>query len=139
MHDRLEAIAAKLANVPQVIIAGGPRSGKTSLALVMGERGGRAVHHADSLIGSYEWSDASAEVATWFDRPGAWIVEGVCVPRALRKWLPTEKLFTGVVVYLPHAIQQRSPGQETMAAGVDTVWSAILPELERRGIVAMVG
>jgi molybdopterin-guanine dinucleotide biosynthesis protein len=83
--------------VIRVAITGSPRAGKTTLAIrVADEMRARGtepnVRHTDSLISKLQhlgrdaWSAASAEVATWFDAAGPWIVEGVSVSRALRKW-----------------------------------------------------
>ena len=71
----------------RVVIAGGPRTGKTTHANKLGAESGARVRHTDDLIGRLEWSAASQEVSQWFDEPGPWIVEGVAVPRAVRKWL----------------------------------------------------
>lgn len=125
-----------LATHPRCVIAGGPRTGKSTLAVRAGERYGRKVRYADSLVGTHEWSDASAEVATWLDDPGDWIVEGVATPRALRKWLaanPGKKL-DATVVWLRSPIQVQSKGQQTMTSGVAKVWRAVKPELEKRGV-----
>ena len=81
------------------------------------------------------WSEASAEVARWINRPGPWVIEGVAVPRALRKWLtafdgpPCDEL-----IVLTHAHVERTPGQITMAKGVHTVLDKILPEFEARSV-----
>jgi phage-related protein (TIGR01555 family) len=121
---------------PRCVIAGGPRTGKSTLAVRAGERYGRQVRYADSLVGSHEWSDASAEVATWLDDPGDWIVEGVATPRALRKWLaanPGKKL-DATVVWLRKPIQVQSKGQQSMTRGVEAVWRAVKQELDKRGV-----
>jgi hypothetical protein len=98
------------------------------------------VLHTDDLIGKLDWSSASAQVATWFDAPGSWIIEGVAIPRALRKWLATH----------PSCAPNRTPcdeirwlgtprvpltsGQAAMAKACETVWDEVRPELERRGV-----
>ena len=111
-------------------ITGGPNTGKTTLAQSMG---GPCVH-TDDFIGM-GWSEASEHVASLFGGNG--LVEGVALPRALRKWLdanpngrPLERL---IVLSVPHVA--RNDGQERMAKGHDTVLNGILPELERRGVV----
>lgn len=135
----------------RICITGGPRTGKTTLA-------GRlaadlhvacdsafdescscgALRHTDDLIGSHDWSDASAEVARWFDAPGPWIIEGVAVSRALRKWHdqhPGEPPPVDQVIYLHTPHETLSKRQGAMAKGVAKVHSEIEPWLRRHGII----
>jgi hypothetical protein len=94
------------------------------------------VKATDSLIGVLEWSEASAEVATWLDVPGPTVIEGVAVGRAIRKWLkahPTGKP-CDIVYRLESAMVPRTPAQETMAKGERTVWLSLQVELIRRGV-----
>ncbi len=114
----------------RIAITGGPGTGKTTLA-------GPDALHTDDLIAARIWSEASAQVATWFDggQPDL-CVEGVAVPRALRKWLavhPEGKPVDELVV-LEHPHERRTPGQRAMAKGHDTVLQEIEPELCRRGV-----
>lgn len=136
--DAAELIES-IAGCERCIIAGGPRTGKSTLAVRAGERFKRAVKHADSLVGVKQWSDASEAVSRWFDEPGSWIVEGVAAPRALRKWLAANpgKRLDATVLYLRDPIQVRSKGQAAMAKGVHTVWREILPELQDRGVTVV--
>lgn len=119
----------------RVAITGGPRTGKTTAALGLGRELSCRVRHTDDVI-DLGWSEASEHVAGWFDRPGSVVVEGVAVPRALRKWLrqqpegrPVEEVW---VFRRPHV--PLADGQARMAAGVRTVLEEIRPELERRGV-----
>ncbi len=117
----------------RVVIVGGPSTGKSTLAhrLTAPER----VRCTDELVGVLEWSEASAEVARWFDEPGPYVIEGVATARALRKWLrahPTERLEVTVVL-LNKPFAQRAKGQDAMAKGVATVWNEIAPEVLQRG------
>lgn len=93
--------------------------------------------HTDDLIVGREWSEASHAAAQWFDRGDAELcVEGVAVPRALRKWLanhPTGKPVDEIVV-LAKAHAPLSQGQDRMAKSVLTVLAEIEPELVRRGV-----
>ena len=120
----------------RICITGGPRTGKTTLSRRMGSA---LVRHTDDLIGKLDWSGASREVARWFGHPGPWIIEGVAVPRALRKWLaahqgkPCDR-----VIVLTKAYTALDPGQATMAKGVNTVWREIQPILRARGVVVEV-
>ena len=117
----------------RLAIAGVPKSGKTTRTKGMDG----PVYHADDAIEGRAWSEASEEVSRWFDRPGPWTVEGVAVPRALRKWLaanpngkPVDK-----VVWCGTPYVALSKGQAAMGKGCQTVMREIIPELERRGVV----
>ena len=114
-------------------ILGGPRRGKSHLARRLAREGVR-YHHGEELKG-LEWSAGSEKASRWLDEPGPWVCENVAMARALRKWLLRNP--TGVpadlIVVLRHPVDQRIKGQETMAAGCETVWREIEPELRRRG------
>ena len=119
----------------RVAIAGVPRSGKTTLARTIAKEWKVAIWQTDSLIG-LGWSEASEAASLWFDDPGVRIIEGVAIPRALRKWLkrnpegkPVDK-----IIYLSKPHVALSKGQRRMAKGCMTVWLEIVPELRRRGI-----
>ncbi len=120
----------------RICITGGPRTGKTTLSRRMGSA---LVRHTDDLIGSRDWSGASREVASWFGHPGPWIIEGVAVPRALRKWLaahqgkPCDR-----VIVLTKAYTTLTADQRTMSQGVNTVWREIQTTLRTRGVVVEV-
>lgn len=121
----------------QVLITGGPRTGKTTLADRLGAKLGIPVRHTDDLVGQLSWSEASEEVAwSWLADPLPFIIEGVSIPRALRKWLaanpegkPADK-----IIYLSVPRAELSAGQAAMAKGVATVWREVAPELVRRGV-----
>jgi hypothetical protein len=115
----------------RLVIAGGPKAGKSTLAKKLGG----VVRSTDS-VRELGWSEASAEVAAWFDDEGDWTIEGVAAPRALRKWLSSHPKGRPCdrVLYISGAHEALSPGQAAMSAGVRTVWEEILPELKRRGV-----
>jgi adenylate kinase family enzyme len=120
-------------------IFGGPRTGKTTLAVEMvGRRRLTPVRHTDDLIGVLDWSGQSHRIAfDWFAQPGPWIIEGVAVGRALRKWLaanPEGKPCDEVILLWSPRVTL-TPGQARMAAGCAMVWRAIEGELVRRGVV----
>jgi hypothetical protein len=129
----------------RIVITGSPRAGKTSLSETLGRELGLAPRHTDEtmalfpdLLPSERWSAQSAEVATWFGAPGRWIIEGVVVPRALRKWLkvhPAPEKPCDAALFLERPAQELSKGQETMRKGIATVWGEIRAELEARGVV----
>lgn len=79
------------------LVTGAPRTGKTSLGIKLAQ--GEGMRHlctdpqdlcpagvAGTPLG-LEWSACSEWVARhWLELPGPWVIEGVAVPRALRKW-----------------------------------------------------
>lgn len=87
------------------------------------------VRHTDDLIGKLDWSAASAEVATWLDEPGPWVIEGVSVSRALRKWRaahsdeppPVDRIVRMIV-----PVMDLTGGQASMAKGEQSVWGEIV-------------
>lgn len=118
-----------------VAIAGGPRTGKTTLGLVMALRSGTELLSTDCLI-ALGWSGASqAAAARMLTTTGDLIVEGVAVARALRKALgQTDRRPCDRLIVLDQAHVEVNGGQRAMAKGVDTVLAEILPELRRRGV-----
>lgn len=70
----------------RILVTGVPHGGKTTFATQLGKVLDIPVYHTDAVI-DLGWSESSAEVATWLDRPDPWVIEGVTVPRAIRKWL----------------------------------------------------
>lgn len=128
--ELLEEIGA----ADRVVIVGGPRTGKSTLAhrLASPER----VRCTDELVGVLEWSEASAEVARWFDEPGPYVIEGVATARALRKWLAAHPgaALDAVVVLTGRPFAELSKGQAAMNKGVATVWNEIAVDVLKRGI-----
>lgn len=121
----------------RIVIAGGPRTGKTTRADALAKELGITARHTDDLIGTLDWSAASAEVATWFDAQGSWIVEGVAAARALRKWLAShpEGKPADEIYLLTEAFETLNPRQLGMAKGCATVWDEIVDDLIARGVV----
>ena len=119
----------------RLLITGGPRTGKTTLANSL-ERDGARVGHTDDLIASHDWSEASDRVAEWMNAPGPWVIEGVAVVRALRKWLAAHPAGAPCdrIVLLSKPLEPLTPGQAAMAKGLLTVWDEIRPELHRRNV-----
>lgn len=125
----------------RICITGGPKTGKTTLANKIadeyGDHTGTTVGHTDDLIATHEWSSASEEVSHWLDAPGPWIIEGVAVSRALRKWRdahPGQRPTIDRLIILSHPWESLSKGQDTMAKGVATVQADIDPWLREHRI-----
>lgn len=119
----------------RIAIAGGPLSGKSYLAQRL-EQIGIPVSHTDILIETHKWGDDSAEVAQWMLERGPWVIEGVTVARALRKFMERfpDRKPCDLVVWTNSPVVKRSKGQEAMAKGVDTVFTGIRPVLVARNV-----
>lgn len=135
--DRINvSIPAYLLEPQRIAIVGGPNTGKTTMAdAIAATRPDMRMRHTDDVI-DLGWSEASQEVADWLDYPGGLIVEGVAVPRGLRKWLAAhpEGKPVDVVVVLKRQFVTISEGQARMAKGVHTVLDEIEDELLDRGV-----
>lgn len=118
-----------------IAIAGGPRTGKTTLAKSMASDMPGECRHTDH-VANMGWSLASMRVSHWFDNPDVSIVEGVAVPRALRKWLKRNPIGKpcDVLIWLSTPFVKLTPGQVTMGKGCVTVLGGILGELQGRGV-----
>lgn len=119
----------------RICITGGPGTGKTTLGRELAKSLDLPLLSTDDFI-AMGWSEASAHVADKFADGAARIVEGVAVPRALRKALlarPTEKPCDRLIV-LTKVHRAQTPKQAQMGAGVHTVLDAIIPALVALGV-----
>lgn len=138
----------------RILIAGWPRAGKTTFALRLKrladeeDYGAAILLHTDDLVGKLSWSDASEEASRWLDAPGPWLIEGVSLVRALRKWLARHQGHAGdarhkrpceVLYYSRTPLAALTPGQQAMGRGVETVWLEVRGELLRRGVEVVEG
>lgn len=150
----------------RICITGGPRTGKTTFAAKLFEEqrctckappsfiDGRTygmhatdcddwlpedirLRHTDDVM-QMGWSEASQHIADhWLTQPGPWIIEGVAVSRALRKWRdqhPGERPPVDRVIYLTETFEEPTAGQRTMAKGVETVHREIEGWLAQHGV-----
>jgi SPP1 gp7 family putative phage head morphogenesis protein len=121
----------------RIVIAGGPRTGKTTAAIKLAEKLSIPLRHTDDLISRMPWREASAEVAKWFDNPGPWIIEGVTVVRAIRKWLANNKglNFPAYVIRFVNSKVSQTTGQKVMHKGEETVWKTVEGHLSGMGLI----
>lgn len=117
----------------RIIIAGGPRSGKTTLSETYKDV---IVHHTDDLIEMFEWSEASDRVAELIAAPGPWVIEGTIAVRGLRKFIvkypnvkPCEK-----VIFRAESYVELTSQQKNMANGCWTIFTGIAKQLGDLGV-----
>lgn len=120
----------------RIVIAGGPRTGKTTLAIRLGVQHFIIPRHTDDLIATHAWSEASDEAARWLEHDGPFIIEGVAAVRALRKFLKAHpsRRPCDVVHWLFAPKVEQTPGQRAMAKAALTIWIQIRGELEARDV-----
>jgi hypothetical protein len=131
LYGDVDHLEMKRARLLRVVIAGGPRTGKTTLAASLDV----PVLHTDDLI-SLGWVAAGAAVAKWLDQPGPWVIEGVTAPRALRRWLKRNPAGApcDLIAFLARPAIPRTRGQEAMAKGCAKIFAEIAPVLAVRGV-----
>ena len=121
-------------HIMRVAIAGSPKAGKTTYTETLPG----IVKHTDDLI-ELGWSEASEAASLWFDDYEIDVIEGVAVPRALRKWLERNKENTNKpidkVFYFYEPFIELSDGQDRMRKGNVTVWKQVKKDLEQRGVI----
>lgn len=132
-------------NNRRIIIIGGPRHGKSTIAAQLRSQGiptycGDPVNlvkdkenGVNYLPSDLSWSESSSYIAdNWFTLPGPWCCEGVAMARALRKLVDNGNesiLGDGVEVLVleqTHPLAgEVSTGQAAMSKAVMTVWGEI--------------
>lgn len=131
------------ARTRRVLIIGGPRRGKSTIARTLRESGiptycgdpKSTVKDLEDgvtyLPENLAWSESSAYVAeNWLTQPGPWCCEGVSMARAVRKLVNSERtgtLDSVEIIVLTEAADgvTESAGQAVMAKGVMTVWAEV--------------
>ncbi len=117
----------------RILIVGGPKTGKTTLAETM-----RApARHTDDLIDQAAWAEVPDIVCAWMANDGPWVIEGVQTARALRRWLrdrPDEPLPVDRVIVLDSPHVELTGRQEGMRKAVMNIFAEVEPLLPK-GVV----
>lgn len=122
----------------RVIIIGGPRRGKSTLARKLraagiptfcGDPRSKVKEPDDDVTYLPEGIPFAGEegaaqwiVRNWLTLPGPWVIEGWIMARVLRRWPVTSGAPADKIVVLTRAMATCSSGQEAMHKGVMTVW-----------------
>lgn len=117
----------------RILIAGCCNAGKTTLSNMFNV----ITLHTDD-VNDLEWSEQSEEVSGWFDDTDSWIIEGMTVPRALRKWLLRNEDLdcapADILIWLNNPKQQLTDKQKDLSEGADKVMNEIFDDLIDRGV-----
>jgi hypothetical protein len=98
-----------LSRYDRVAISGGPDAGKSTLAGTVTDR---PVFGTDDTIATHRWEDVPGAVISKSKELGdRWVIEGVQVPRALRKGLSPDVVIHLEGSYVPHNTMQASMGK----------------------------
>lgn len=132
----------------RIVIGGGPRTGKTTLAA---ELGFHDLPHVRSMRGCYaalsherapqpppavDWGDVPGHVADWIDSPGPWIIEGVHTIRGLRYALrvaPHQRP-CDLLIWRRVPLAPLKPGQDRMRKMLEAILAEIAPSLRLLGV-----
>lgn len=120
----------------KLVIGGGARCGKTTLAELLSREHGLPVYHADDLL-HLGWSGASDAFADVIAHGRDGIYEGVASIRALRKLLRHARPSRPCTRYV-HLSQPHLPltaAQAGMNAAVQSIWRDLAPRLRSCGVV----
>lgn len=134
----------------RLLIVGGPGCGKSTRALQEARKRGCLVLCTDTkeqaaregrepqLDGvlyappGMTWSGTSEWIAdSWLCRQGPFVMEGVALPRALRKWRerhPDEAPPCDEVIWLREPRMELTDGQARMLVGVETVMNELIDD-----------
>lgn len=115
----------------RVVITGVARSGKTHRARQLSAK----ARGSDELL-LLPKSDQSEEASRWLDQPGPWVLEGVMMLYALRRWLernPKGKPADRVEFLNEFRLFPR-PGHTRQAGEIRRAWPAVRNALRARGV-----
>lgn len=124
----------------RIIIVGGPRAGKSSMARAFRAQGiptycgdprskvkdvePDVTYLPENIPMSGDDGAAQWVVDNWMTRPGPWLIEGWITARALRRWDRAWNPCDRILVMRAPVVEQ-TPGQAALTKAVATVWRQI--------------
>ena len=117
----------------RVVIAGGPRCGKSTLFRSLAIDYAVAIGTDDFM--DLPWADVPDAVIDVLEKHDEWLVEGVNVARVLRRWIRDRGDMPKIDVcyYLTTPMAPRTKAHESMSKAIATVWKDVLPRLVADG------
>lgn len=123
----------------KICIAGGPHTGKTTLARALGHELGapwaRGTRHTDDFK-DQPWEEQALSVADVIESDESRIIEGVSVARGLRALLRRDPRhnWCDVLYIMEHYKSPVTPAHVSMTKGVITVLGGVAKYLHSRGV-----
>lgn len=116
----------------RIMVAGWSGTGKTTLARKIAESTGMPLLSTDDYI-QLGWSEASEHIANLLADGVPRVVEGVAVPRVLRKMLRANPLVKPCdrLIVLQFARRPQTAEQAAQGRGHDSVLVSVLPALQK--------
>jgi len=116
----------------KLVIGGGTRCGKSTLAEHIGRALRLPVYHADDLI-HLGWSEASEAFADVIAHGRDGVYEGVATVRSLRKMMKRPRIRPCTeYVHLSTPMVALTPKQHALNAAIESVYREISPRLRAR-------
>lgn len=124
----------------KIIIAGGPRTSKSTFAKELNKKLNIPIVSTDDYI-ACGWSEAPHEIIDAIKDLPSYILEGVNAGRTIRKMVEKNiELDFDRVYYLEEpVIEYDKKGQMSLAKGCKTVWLDVIPSLDSAGIEVIYG
>lgn len=123
----------------KIVIGGGCRCGKTTLAERLARERGLPLYHADDLI-HLGWSEASEAFAEVIEHGRDGIYEGVATVRSLRKLMKRSRARPCTLyIHLTVPLVSLTAGQRGMNTAVESVRREVVKPLGARGVELVVG
>lgn len=118
----------------KIILAGGPKSGKSTLGRKLSAELGIPLVSTDDYI-ECGWSEAPHEIILKIKDMPSYILEGVNSGRTIRKMAEKDmKLDFDRVIYLDEPRIELNKGQAALRKGCVTVWQDVRKLLDEAGI-----
>lgn len=118
----------------KIVVGGGARCGKTTLAELIGRELDLPVYHADELT-NLGWSEASEEFARVIEHGRDGVYEGVATVRSLRKLLKrTRARPCTTYIHLRVPRVELTPKQVAMNHAIESVFREVMARLVARGV-----